>query len=286
MKNKNPLFNIKSSKFFILTLLLILTANNSFSQWKTAETNNIKDDIIILYEVIYDKELSVEEKNSVGFLSEIMIAFNKDNLVECRLGNKLKEINNFTLVDYNTLKVYSCMTKGTSRKAIESDFKDPNVTVDSAKNVEPKLFFDYQCEKGVVIINRQSKDIYYTKKIGLKYCKQYKVDGFLMEYPGYSKTLGYYTVKAKKIVYDDLPNSFYSLAGYNIQTLAEYKKNIQLVRNMRIKKHGKFIEKQTNPFEKISKRNGNTMEDMLQDMIKIKPTELDRQLPYHYSPYP
>lgn len=274
MKNKNPLFNIKSFKSFILTLLLILTANNCFSQWKTVEADNIKDDIIISYEIVYDKVLSAEEKNSPGYLSEIMIAFNKDNLVECRLGNKLKKINNFTLVDYNALKVYSCITTGTSRKAIESEFKDPNVTVDSVKNVEPKLFFDYQCEKGVVIINRQPKDIYYTKKIGLKYCKQYKVDGFLMEYPGYSKTLGYYTVKAKKIVYDNLPNSFYSLAGYNIQTLAEYKKNNQLVSNMRIKGHGKFIEKQTNPFEEISRRNRNTMEDML----RIKPSELDKEL--------
>jgi hypothetical protein len=101
-----------------------------------------------------------------------------------------------------------------------------------------------------------------------------------MEYPGYSKTLGYYTVKAKKIVYDDLPDSFYSLAGYNIQTLAEYKKNIQLVRNKRIKSHTKFIEK-TNTNEEISRRNRNTMEDMLEDMLRIKPSVLDEQLLYN-----
>lgn len=53
---------------------------------------------------------------------------------------------------------------------------------------------------------------------------------------------------------------------------------------MRIKGHGKFIEKQTNPFEEISRRNRNTMEDMLEDMLRIKPSELDKELLYNPNP--
>jgi len=172
MKNQDSSFIVKLSKTYILTSILILIASNCFSQWKTAEANYIKDDVIISYEVTYDKELSVEEKNSAEYLSEITVAFNKDYLVERRFGNKLKAINNFMLVDYNALKVYSCAAIGTNKKAIESEFKAPEVSVESVKNSEPKVFFDYQCEKGQVMINRQPKDIYYTKKIGLKYCKQ------------------------------------------------------------------------------------------------------------------
>ena len=48
-----------------------------------------------------------------------------------------------------------------------------------------------------------------------------------MEYPGYSKTLGYYTVKAKKITNAELPAAFYSLDDYKIQTQEDLKKQQQ-----------------------------------------------------------
>ncbi|SHF78140.1 hypothetical protein SAMN05443549_101324 [Flavobacterium fluvii] len=280
MKPQRTILATKNSNSFILSSILLLIASNCFSQWKTSEANNIKNDIIISYEVIYDKELSLEEKKSSEYLSEITIAFNKDNMVERRFGNKLTTTNNFLLLNYNTLKTYGCSVSQSTKRAIQSDFKDPTVSVESIQNSDPKTLFELPCEKGLVMIHNTPKEVLYTKKIGLKYCKQYKVDGFLMEYPGYSKTLGYYTVKAKKIVYDDLPDSFYSLAGYTIQTLAEYKKNKQLVSNTRIKSHTKFIEK-TNTNEEISRRNRNTMEDMLENMTRIKPSELDKELLYN-----
>lgn len=276
MKNTNPLFNIMTSKFFILTLLLILTANICFSQWKTEQANNIKNDIIISYEVIYDKELSLDEKKSSEYLSKITIAFNKDNITERKLGNKLKTTNNFSLYNFNTLKAYLVM--GSTKKAIQFDFKDPEIPVEPTANNDPKIIFEFPCEKGLTLINNIPKEIYYTKKIGLRYCRQFKIDGFLMEYPGYSKTLGHYTVKATKIVYDDLPNSFYSLADYKIQTLEEYKKNNQ-VSNKKTKEIPRIsTETKITTFTRVEKKNENTM---LEDALEIKPSELDKELLYN-----
>jgi thiol-disulfide isomerase/thioredoxin len=51
------------------------------------------------------------------------------------------------------------------------------------------------------------------------------IDGFLLEYPGFSKRLGNYTVKAKKITYNNsLPESLFSLDGFTIQTMEDYAK--------------------------------------------------------------
>lgn len=277
MKNKNQPF--KPSKFFILILSLILTSNNCFSQWKTSEANNIKNDIIISYEVIYDKELTAEEKKSPEYLKEITVAFNKSNISERKIGNKLKTTENFYLFNFNTLKAFLVLKS--TKKAIQFDFKDPNIAVEATADSNPKMFFDFPSEKGSVMINNIPKDIYYTKKIGLTYCKQFKINGFLMEYPGYSKTLGYYTVKAKKITYTDLPDSFYSLADYKIQTLEEYKKT-----NHSRKKRTNEIpristETKITTFTRINKKDENTM---LEDALEIKSSPLDEQLLYNPNP--
>jgi len=205
----------------------MLMANNCFSQWKTAEANNIKGDIVITYEVIYDRELSPEEKQSAEFLNDIGIAFNKDIVVERRFGSKIAQNKNFTLYNYKTLKGYACTVAGDSKIAVQFNFKEPSVMVETAESAEPKIFSDYPCEKATVMINKVPKDIYYTKKIGLRYCRQFKIDGFLMEYPGYSKTLGYYTVRAKKITNAELPAAFYSLDDYKIHTEEDLKKQQQ-----------------------------------------------------------
>lgn len=252
MKNKKDHMEIKTSKSYILTLLLTLIVGNCFSQWKTAEANNIKNDIVISYEVIYDKELLPDEKKTPEYLSEITIAFNKDNMTERRFGDKLKTINNFQLFNFNTLKAYSCSVLGSTKRAIEYDFKDPTVTVEPVLNTDPKMIFEFPCEKGLTIINNVPKEIYYTKRIGLKYCRQFKIDGFLMEYPGYSKNLGFYTVKAKKIAYNDLPSSFYSLADFAVQTQEEYKTTLLESQKKTNEIRLKFIGEKVKTFKDIS----------------------------------
>jgi thiol-disulfide isomerase/thioredoxin len=265
---KRTNFVTKISRSFILTSILLLVASNCFSQWKTSEANNIKDDIIISYEVIYEKELSLEEKKSPEYLSEIAIAFNKDHMTERRFGDKLKITNNFSLYNFNTLKAYSCSVSGTTKKALENDFKDPDVAVESAENVDSKMFFEFPCEKGLTTMNKMPKEIYYTKKIGLKYCRQFKIDGFVMQYPGYSKTLGFYTVKAKKITHNDLPDSFYSLADFTIQTMESYKKDLLESKNKMNEIRMKYIGKKADTFKEISLRNEKIdTKKMLGDVI-------------------
>lgn len=248
-------FATKISKSFILTSILLLVANNCFSQWKTLEVNNIKNDIIISYEVFYDKELSLEEKNSSEYLSEITVAFNKDNLIERRFGSKLTSANNYSLCNYNTLKTYSCLVSQSTKRAIQSDFKDPTSTVEPITNTESKTIFEFPCEKGLTMINNAPKEVLYTKKIGLKYCRQFKIDGFLLEYPGYNKTLGYYTVKAKKIAYEKLPNSFYSLDDFTVQTVEDLKKDQQERMEKTNETRLKFIGKKASSFNELSIKN-------------------------------
>lgn len=210
---------------FLLPLILILVATNCFSQWKTSETNNINGDIVISYEVLYARELTLAEKNSYEYMNEIVVTLNKDFLIERKFGNKISSQNNYSLFNYNTLKGYRCSSSETSKTALEHNFDLPKVTVTPILDSVQKSIFGYPCERGLVNINNYPKEIIYTKKIGLKYCGGFMIDGFLLEYPGYSKNLGNYRVKAKKITQNNnLPQSLFSLEGFTIQTIEEFTK--------------------------------------------------------------
>ncbi len=162
MKIQRTNLATKISKSFILNSFLLLVASNCFSQWKTSEANNIKDDIIISYEVIYEKELSLEDKKAAEYMSEITVAFNKNYISERKFGGSYKTGNNFSLLNYMTLKAYSCSVSGTAKKAIENDFKDPDVAVESVGTDTPKMFFEFPCEKALTTINKIPKENYYT----------------------------------------------------------------------------------------------------------------------------
>lgn len=226
MEIKRPNFISKISKPFLLPSILILVATNCFSQWKTSEANNINGDIVISYEVLYARELTIEEKNSPSYINEIVVILNKDFLIERKFGNKISSQNNYSLFNYKTLKGYRCSTSETSKIALEHNFSTPKVPVNPILDSVQKSIFGYPCERGVVNINNYPKEVIYTKKIGLKYCREYMIEGFLLEFPGYSKTLGDYTVKAKEITYNNnLPKSFFSLEGFTIQTIEEITKS-------------------------------------------------------------
>lgn len=212
----------KNTKLF-LTLLSLFFINNCFSQWKTAEANKIRNDIIISYEVIYENELTPEQKNSNDYLREIVLTFNKDKMLE-RVYRGTNPSNDYKLFDYNELKVYYCHISNYGKTALYSNFKEPKELVKKIENSESKIILDFPCEKGITIVNKIPKEIYYTNKLGLKYCTGYDIDGFLMETPGYNKNLGYYTVKAKKITYGKLPESIFSLENFKVTSLEEAKK--------------------------------------------------------------
>ncbi|MEL1241237.1 TlpA family protein disulfide reductase [Flavobacterium flavipallidum] len=235
-----------------LTLIVILINCNGFSQWKTVEANNIKDDIIITYEVIYDRELSLQEKNSAEFLSEIVIAFNKNTVIERRFGDKLKPFNNFGFLDYENKKGYNCSISTNSKNALSYDFKNPNTKVAISPTDNSKQILEFPCEKGTVIINNTPKEIFYTKKIGLRYCKQFDVDGFILEYPGYNKNLGHYTIVAKKITHTKLAPNYFSLANFTIQTEEEYTKKLEESKQKIHDTRMKFIGEKAETFKEIS----------------------------------
>ncbi len=164
MKTQRTNLLAKISKTFLLSLSFLLTAGNCFSQWKTSQANNIKDDIIISYEVIYDKALSPEEKNSPKFLSEITIAFNKDYLIERRFSNNLATSNNYLLFNYNTLKTYSCYVLQTTKRALQNDYKDPTAIVEPILDGEPKTVFEFPCEKGLTSDKQRSQRSFLYQK--------------------------------------------------------------------------------------------------------------------------
>ncbi|WPR72431.1 TlpA disulfide reductase family protein [Flavobacterium sp. NG2] len=225
MNNTKRFWNkIKITNNSLLLIVQLLTISTCFSQWKTAEANNIKNDILIIYDVIYERNLTAEEQNSTDFITEITVTFNKDKMIERQLKNK-SQIQSFKLYDYNKRKVYSNSILSTFKKSIEYDFTEPKISVEAFPNIEDKKICDLACEKGFVIINGKPKEIMYTNKLGLRYCKEFKIDGFLLQYPGYSKQFGHFMVVAKSIYYEKLPENFYSLEGFEIQTLDEYKKS-------------------------------------------------------------
>lgn len=226
MKTKTTNFHSKISKLFILTLVLMLFAGKCFSQWKTSVADNIRNDVVISYEVVYENELSEEQKKSSEFLSEIIVTFNKDKLIERKLGHSSRISNNYTLCDYNNLKSYTCFASPQIKNAMQFDFEDPKLVVEPIVEPEPKMIFEFPCEKASVMLKNKPREMFYTKKIGLKFCKQFKIDGFLLSYPGHNKTLGHYTVNAKKITYLRLDQSYYSLDDFKIQTEAQLKKDV------------------------------------------------------------
>lgn len=225
MEIKRTNFITKFSKPLFIIFIQLFFIGNGFAQWRTSEANNISSDIIISYEVLYEKELTLEEKNSPEYIKEINIALNKDILIERKIGNKIATTNNYTLYNYKTLKAYNCYNSVSSKIAIENNFTEPSVPVELIPNATPKSIFGYPCERGLVSINNLPKEVIYTKKIGLRYCKGLNIDGFLLECPGFNKKLGYYTVKAKKITYNNnLQESFFSLAGFTVQKKEELSK--------------------------------------------------------------
>ena len=57
----------KFTKTGLLIFLSILISFNAFSQWKYPDAKTIKDDVMIIYEVKYDKALSEKEQQSPMF---------------------------------------------------------------------------------------------------------------------------------------------------------------------------------------------------------------------------
>lgn len=205
-------------------LLLVIAISISYfqninAQWKYNTATNIKEEVIINYEVVFDKEPTGIQKKAENYYDNIVVIFNGNKLKEQIIYNNLT-INSFVILDYDKEKLFRC--NQSSKYGISYDFKTPKLKVTIGSNTQ-KTILDFECNKAVVKVKGLQKPIYYTKKLGLRYCKQFDLDGFILEYPGYSKSLGHYRVVAKTIHYKKLPPSIFALDDYKIYTSEEYK---------------------------------------------------------------
>ncbi len=249
----NPEFN-KTLKQSILIVLFFLSLNIINAQWIYPELDKLKTDVIISYDVIYERSLTPEEKKSLSYFNDISIAFNKEGLLKEKRFYSDISINHFILLDYKKENAYSCSISGEKKTSIKSDFKLPKKEVDLISN-ETKNIVGINCNKATIPIQGVTKDIYYSKELGLRYCKSFNVDGFLLEYPGYNKQLGHYKVVAKTIQYNNLEQSFFSLAGFNITEREEYM-------NLSSEKKRKFQKtKRLQLDKKASRFNADSMDE-------------------------
>lgn len=210
------LFNLHA----VFLLLFFSTIFSVQGQWKYPEFNKFTKDIIISYDVIYDRQLTNVEKSNPRFIKSISVVFKKGILIERIFYNNQTTISFY---DYNNEKIYHCLKE--AKFGIVNELENPKKEAKVNLN-ETKLILDYKCDKATVMIEGVPKSVYYTKKLGLRFCKNFDVDGFLLQYPGYiNNKLGHFTVVAKKIFFDDINPSVYSIDDYDISTEEELEKS-------------------------------------------------------------
>jgi peroxiredoxin len=206
-----------------LLLIIIFTGlQSTYSQWKTKNVAHIKDDVVITYDVIYERELTEKQKKSSYFIKEIVVAFNKDKIVERRFRNSTSTQHS-TLYDFNEKKYYNCSASSSGKIAFSSNFSEP-LHEASLQPRSNKTVLNLPCDQYITMVKGKPYKIYSTKKFGLRYVKKYCAQGFLLDYVDNDKYLGTYRVVAKKIDYFKLPESSYSLKGFQIHDKNEYDK--------------------------------------------------------------
>lgn len=177
--------DVPNQSLLFFTCIILFSSFTVNSQWKYDSTEKIKDEINIIYEVIYERELTPEEKQSTHFISEFSIVFNNNMLIERRFPN-LRSSDSYTLIDYNREKIYFCNMSSGDKIAIVQNFKEPKKIVTPQDGGEKKIV-GIDCDRGMTMVNGKPKEVFYTKNLGLRYCKQFNANGFLLEYPSYSK---------------------------------------------------------------------------------------------------
>ena len=228
-------------------LLFLFFSNVVFPQWTYDSLKELKEEMIIDYEVTYENDLTEAQKSSYSYIKRITVILSKDKLVE-----KIFDSNNictqFNLFDYSLNKYTNCTvysksgtTYNSVKRGVTYNFPEPNKkTFLIQKN--SKSIANLICDKYSVGIGKGlPKNIFTTKKIGLRYCNDFDVKGFVLEYPGYSSSLGNYTVKAVNAYSANLSEKFFSLEGYAVLTDEEVKKNYKEYQEEKAEKNASHI---------------------------------------------
>lgn len=209
----------------LIYFLFFLCFNTMFSQWTYENIQDLKQDVIINYAVIYDNKLTDKQKQSSKYISEIVVLLNKKKLLTRKI-NPRRTPGNFTLLDYEKEKMYKCYESKTSKAAIVSDFKEPAIEGILQEGKDRKIA-GLTCQRYISFLKGKPVELCTTKEIGLRYINNYNVPGMLMQYRAYDKYLGFYTVRAVRVKHVKLPEATFSIKKYNIVTEEEeiaYKK--------------------------------------------------------------
>ncbi len=216
----------KSSKISTLFFLSILISFNAYSQWKNPDAETIENDVLIIYDVEYDRLLSEKEKQSPRFKKEIIMVFNNNKLKKKTFSN-INNYETFVLFDYDEEVSYECSKIDNIGNAIRTEFMNPKKETILQEGKEETIL-GLPCQVWTTKIKGQDREIYTTNKFGLKYIDIYTAEGFLMKYVAGDKYLGPYTVTAKNIFYTDkVDEKLYSLDGFKIISRAEHKENLK-----------------------------------------------------------
>ncbi len=202
-------------KTSLLYFFFLFNLFNLNAQW-TYQKNVVPftGDLIITYDVIYEKKLTEQQKKHPAYIDEIVVNFNKKNLLVERVF-KHKIDNNFKLFNYSEKKAYSCYTSSGRKLSTAYKFQEPKTETALQKGKQKKIA-GITCDVSLVTQRGKSYEICHTKRLGLRYPKNFNVDGFILEYPGYHKFLGAYKIIAKQITNHQLSDVVYSLKGYYI----------------------------------------------------------------------
>lgn len=215
--------NKRSLQNFLLVFLCFLFSS-IHSQWKYPSVKKIKNDVVINYSVSYDRILSEKEMQSSYFKKEIVVYFNKNKLVEKIISNKT-DYQKFTLYDFENKKIYYATINGSKREATVHNFKLGDKHTPKFKQ-EKETILGIPSEICYYKVGNKTRKMLFTKELGLRFCKYYNLDGFLLQYSTKERFLGTYTVKASTINYGKLPDEYYSLDGFTIKTKKERDKEI------------------------------------------------------------
>lgn len=214
--------NLKNSIAFLC--LFFITCNTYLSaQWTYETGKKLTKDIVINYSVTYENELTNKQKKSSSFIKEIVVIISKKKVVEKKFGYNGISNGSFTLYDYTDEKYYNCRTSKSRKSAFFYEFDEPKIE-GTLQEGEGKKIALVPCEKYMTFLKGKPTEVYTTKKIGLRFIKNFNIQGFLMEYTQYDKYLGYYKVKAEKVTFSNVPKNIFSLEGYSIKSYKEYQK--------------------------------------------------------------
>jgi thiol-disulfide isomerase/thioredoxin len=204
----------------IFTLIILCFSFSSInSQWRYSNAGKIVDDVVITYKVEYDEPLSDKQKKSSRFQKEIIVYFNNDMLVEKTITGR-KDYEKMLIIDYKKGQFYSGYSIKTYNKLIVNDLVEGKKAT-KLENGKKENLLNIPCD--VYTKSTSTKKILTTKKYGIKYSKNYKCEGLLLKYMGRDVTLGSYTVTAIRIESLKLPEKFFSLDKYVINTSEERK---------------------------------------------------------------